>query len=44
MARAFKVNIETPGSRLIETRRFAGGHKVSRIGVMKLEFANSSEL
>jgi hypothetical protein len=24
-------NIETPGSQFIETRRFAGGHKVSRI-------------
>jgi len=25
-------NIETPGSQFIETRRLAGGHKVSRIG------------
>jgi hypothetical protein len=25
-------NIETPGSQFIETRRFAGGHKVSRVG------------
>jgi hypothetical protein len=26
------TNIETPGSQFIETRRLAGGHKVSRIG------------
>jgi hypothetical protein len=25
-------NIETPGSQFIDTRRFASGHKVSRIG------------
>src|SRR4030095_5172086 len=34
------INLETPGSQFVETRRFAGGHKVSR----SLEFANASEL
>src|ERR1700676_417761 len=37
-------NIETPGSQFIETGRFAGGHKVSRMGVTKFGIRKRIEL